>query len=350
MIAVINWIDSLDRLADDAKTNLQTAQTRWFLTLRHRQLYDGKIAVETANISTPYSFEFIGSFQECIVITPMIEKFQMHALVTLASSHGCLLDGPDSSGKLFSCQDLAAQCGRHFVRLPLSDQLSEHTLSSFLTGAAASGSWLFTEALCNVNLGILSILAEFVHTAFFSAMSKQTELSRFYPAEKSVIREGFGLFCSLSGIAISSTRYIPENFRTAYRPFSFQLPNISIVLEAHLKLFGVKDPATVSRQLVALMERGENILSVRSHAVVQLRSILRELKYIRWDMIKSGTWAGEISISGFVIAMMNALCANIAPEDFEVCIAFSLTSNRILIIHIEIQAAICRDIPANRVH
>lgn len=240
----------------------------WLSQLRH-EYKDDNLTIHSIASSLDYGFEYLGNVRR-LVMTPQTDRCYRILFLALNYQLGGHLTGPSGAGKTELVKDFAKLLARFLVVFNCSIDTSKSVLGSFFKGMAASGSWCCLDEADRLDYQTMSLVAQQLMTIQKKIKANAVEIHL----------DEFSLKLNLNcAIFITTNPYethakMVNNFKLRFRQINFAVPDVLVILQVTLRVFGFSDSDNIALKLSRFYEIIGDRLSPKCYYEFGIRNLL----------------------------------------------------------------------------
>ena len=257
---------------------------------------DKSLSISVCNGRLDYGFEYVARTHS-LVMTPLTERCYLNILQAVQCQTGAACVSVASSGKTSTIRQLGCAVGKSLYELDCGGQTEHSTISDWIKGMAASGTWAVFKHVEKLSAPVLAVMAGCLSTIYNGLRSSHTEV-RMSGGVVS-IQSSFACLMTFSPGSKPSAS-LPDCLRPFFRVTLMTTPDLSAIAEVLLVSQGFADARGLSRKLVLFYTLASDLLGSDLHDW-GVRTLRRVLEFVGERRLAS-------KLQGVVIDEAVALC------------------------------------------
>ncbi|CAF1355620.1 unnamed protein product [Rotaria magnacalcarata] len=268
--------DVIERLIKTQTMDIQSFE--WQMQLRfywerHEQNEDCIIRQTITKFT--YNYEYLGCTSR-LVISPLTDRCYITLTTALHLFRGGSSKGPAGTGKTETIKDLGKIFAIYVVVQNCSESLDYKSMGRMFSGFAQSGTWGCFDEFNRINIEVLSVVAQQIHSILTALSLKQ---KRFVFEGKEIpLLSQVGIFITMNPGYAGRTE-LPDNLKSMFRPVSMVVPDSIYIAENFLFSEGFQNTRNLARKVYTLYQLSTQQLSKQDHYDFGLRSLTAVLRY-----------------------------------------------------------------------
>jgi hypothetical protein len=268
--ALVHGRDLLDELLVDP--NIRADSFKWQSQLKYNwEAASKSMTISVCNGTLDYGFEYVARTHS-LVMTPLTERCYLNILQAVECKTGAACVASTSSGKSSTIRQLGSAVGKALYELDCGEQTEHSTVSDWVTGMAASGTWALFKHVEKLSAPVLAVMAGAVGTVYEELRSGMSEAK----VQGLSIPMVNTFACLMTYSPTSAAASLPDSLRPFFRVTLMTTPDLAAIAEVLMVSQGFGDARALARKLVLFYKLAGNLLGSEEHdwGVRTLRRVL----------------------------------------------------------------------------
>ncbi|CAF0762898.1 unnamed protein product [Adineta steineri] len=222
-----------------------------------------------------YNYEYLGCTSR-LVISPLTDRCYLTLTTALHLFRGGSSKGPAGTGKTETIKDLGKNFAIYVVVQNCSEALDYKSMGKMFSGFAQSGTWGCFDEFNRINIEVLSVVAQQIHSILTALSLKQKKF--IFEGKEIPLLPQVAIFITMNPGYAGRTE-LPDNLKSMFRPVSMVVPDSIYIAENFLFSEGFQNTRNLARKVYTLYQLSTQQLSKQDHYDFGLRSLTAVLRY-----------------------------------------------------------------------